>query len=94
MLKRQVRGMAGKQVRKRKEAMKESVRVSLLAFQNVSVLSSQKNKGSKVQNMTKHLSLASESMSHFFSHKGAQRRNTDLTVTGKRAKFPELSECI
>lgn len=26
-----------------------------------------------------------KSMSHFFSHKGAQRRNSDLTVTGKRS---------
>lgn len=64
--------------------MKES-RVPLLAFQNVSILSSQTNKAAKVQNMTKHLSQASKSVSHFFSHKGAQRRNTDLTVTGKRS---------
>lgn len=72
------------QMNKRKEAMKGS-KVPLLAFQNVSVLSSQKNKAAKVQNMTKHLSQASKSMSHFFSHKRAQRRNSDLTVTGKRS---------
>lgn len=64
--------------------MKESVR-NVLAFQKVSVLSSQKNKAAKVQNMTRHLSQASESMSRFFSHKGAQRKNSDLTVTEKRS---------
>lgn len=52
---RRVRGTTGK----RKEAMKGS-RVPLLALENVSVLSSWKNKAAKVQNMTKHLSQASK----------------------------------